>query len=297
MIGLNIDKHFYADTLGVSCVEKSLLGYLHYLKFPYQCLFYESYISANDVLDEFLNNKVSYIAYSGIKRLQKVANDLHIAQTTYFEKPFDEMLDIAHDELAKETPLLLRVKSEKLPNTKAIPWADEHFILLYKIDGVYYLLNQYPLCEYKMSRVELAHVYDGAMLVISVTPDFNKAYYKDSIKSGIVSITGSKECQFYYDVNDDNIEHLRNAIGILKMSRSQIMEWAQWINSYYDFTYFPQESITLLSLAVENLNKLYTAIEYYRFRKYNIQYINDMLKVIIQDENSFRKQNFIYEEN
>ena len=297
MIGLNIDKHFYEDVLGISCIEKSLLGYLRYLNFPYQCLFYESYINATDVLNEFFNNKVPYIAYSGIKRLQNVASDMQLAQIMYYEKPFDEMLDIAHEELGKEIPLLLRVKSEKLPNAKATPWAEEHFILLYKMDGIFHLLNQYPLCEYRMSREELSDVYDGAVLIISINPDFNKASYKEAIKKGITSITKSGECKFGYDINGDDIEHLRNAIGILKISRSQIMEWAQWINSYYNHVYFPETSITLLSQTVENLSVLYTAIEYYRFRKDSIQHVNDLLKIIIQDENSFINQNFIYEEN
>jgi len=164
------------------------------------------------------------------------------------------------------------------------------------MDGVFFLLNQYPLCEYKMSREELFNVYDGAILTISVKRGFDKEQYKTVIKCGITKINASNGSHFDYEINN-NIESLKNAIGILKMSRTQVMGWAKWINAYYKYTYFPQESISLLSLIVDNMTKLYTAIEYYKFRKDNLQYIIDLLKIIMQEENSFKKQNINCEEN
>ncbi len=290
MIGLNLDKQFYVNLLGISCVEKSLLGYLRFIGFPYQALFLESFINIDDVLDEFINNNVSYIDYKGLKRLQIVARDLKIANITYVEANFEKMLNLSNISLKKNLPILVRVKSDKLPKAKLIPWAGEHYILLYKSDSdIFYLLNEYPLAEYELNKQELKNVYDGAILNFEISSVFDEEAYKKYIRVSIDKRKKSTFIDFKYEIEKENINFYRDAIGILKISHSQLKEHAIWVNRYYKTAYFTEESIGLLFEIVKILNSLFMNIEYARLRNNSYTVLNELLVEFIKKENKLIK--------
>lgn len=288
MLGIEIDKNYYSQSLGISCVEKSVLGFLEYIKYPYQILFIDSYINLESVFTDFLETNVPYMKFTGLKRLQQVSEELGILKTEYMETNFDKMVQCSCIELTERRPLLVRVKPNKLPNAKFMPWAEEHFILLYKIDNEFFLLNQYPLSEYVMTLDEIRDIYDGAILRIVPIFNVDLKQYKQMAQKTIEKIAKQKEYNFIYEITDDNVEHLRNAVGVLKLSRLQIKEWLVWLKSNFDEINYHIEVIPYLEELVSIFNKLYLAIEYYRYRKNNLLYIKELINTVVRMENSLK---------
>ena len=72
---LDFCKDFMLDGYGLSCIENYLLYIFNVEMLPYQYLFFESSLSANEITKAFIDDGISFANFDKIRRLQSIASD------------------------------------------------------------------------------------------------------------------------------------------------------------------------------------------------------------------------------
>lgn len=289
---LELTTAFFDDTLAITCIENSLVGYLKYLKLPYQSLYCYSYIRLDEVIKDFISYKYDYINYYKLPRLQKVASDLHLAYISVNRISHTEMLQILSQKTNEGIPILLHIDPLKIHNNgQLIPWRDNHYILAYKIeDEKVYLLDDYPKRQFQMSIGKLNDAYKGEFVFFNIINKFNENDYKNNVLKVLREIKEidlmpiNKEMYSF-----DELIRLRDALGILRITRRRIDTWIRWLNEKYDLN-INNEYITYLLKLINILDKLYSIVEFYRLKcKVNNESIEKLLEEAFLYENKWIK--------
>ena len=246
------DKSLLNDTLGLSCIENYLIYALHEQNRKYAFLYYKSYISLLDIINEFANNRVAFSSFYFIDRLHKTAKENGVIISNYEKNSLIPNLSDSTEYLA------ISIEPEFIKNKyNTTLWRDDHFLLIKKQNNDnYYYLNDNPRDSGIINVNELHKIYSGTYFLFSLTKPktysiketiYYIEYLLESIKNDENLLTSK------FIIND--IIAFRDIIGILRITRKRIYNFCE---EYIDVS-FINEYITLL-------NKTYASIEYMRLR-------------------------------
>ncbi len=214
-------KEDIKNALSLSCVENYFLGYFKN-KFDIRALYVNSFLPFDKVMDDMINGDVKY-EYYPLERLQNTAELLGI--TTHVKKVkfnyFPNRLN------------LIRVNKNFFKNIKLLPWRNDHFIVIEKINDQFRFINNYPLSEGIIQKDIIAEIFDGTALVFCETDNFNEDVYEQLCNNRYVNFKDNKINE--YQISKINMQNLRDALLILKISRKRLIEWVKFESERKNF--------------------------------------------------------------
>lgn len=256
-----MNREELSKALSLSCVENYYLVWLgRYIDI--RKLYFNSFISAAEVLNDFLTNDADYANYAKIKRIQDIAEEMGVSRHVMYNSL---MLNKDKDNL-----ILIRVNKSFFNSSKLVPWRADHYIciLQYKSKNLKYI-NNYPLSIGILTEEKLKEYFDNNVLVYT----FNKNINLEKCEDQAFNILFDNNVHIVLPDNY-NIKKLRDAIGILKVTRKRLWEWLKYMAEKKRFVidfliseYFMKH--------ISKLEKLYLRLEFSIIRnKQDIKYFN-----------------------
>lgn len=253
MIKDKLEKKEFDNINGLSCLENYTTYALKRERINYTLLYYKRWIPLFQIIEEFIDKKVSFAEFYKVKRLQKVAEELGIIKTLEQDKYLN---DIA-EEWNNYDYWTVKVKEEfikKQYSTQLL--RNDHYILVsYKNENEFFYLNDTPRDEGSINYNSLEKIISKKIYAFSIIHDTKfdiKVLKKIFLKS---VIEDDKKIEIWVDNNTD-IELIRDILGILKILRKQVtMFCGNFINTYK------------ISGYLDELEKYYALMEYMRLRK------------------------------
>lgn len=242
----------------LSCVEAYFGAWIEdYV--PVAAFYQNSYIPWGQIVNDFSNSEVSYANYTGIERIQDFAERIgFVSHKKTREIPIS---------LDKKNLTLVSVNDKFFKSVK--PWRSDHYIAInkYGTKEISYI-NEYPLEEGKISIEDFPSVYGG-----------------DCIEFEIVG-TG-REINGLMLANMVRIDHpdfivllspirLRDAIGILRVSRKRMVEWSRWSQSK-----IPEQKIMAMMDQIKVADKYYFLLQSMILRKQPIS-VDQLREIIVK---------------
>lgn len=216
----NIVPEFIKDKLGLSCIENYILLILDEINYNYTKLFFDSYISLDDIIYDFFINKKTFVSFDKIKALQFVAQDEHLLRFDIKKLTIDEI-----SEKDKNIRRLILVSKEFIQKRYHYTlWRDEHYIFLTDLkDSLEYIyINDIPYDKGVISVKELKEIYRGQVLDLTLLTDkgmlnenFHKMIFINKLKKRITKIE--------YNIEDVTETAFSTWWVILKISRKRII--------------------------------------------------------------------------
>lgn len=268
------------DGYALSCVESYVLYLLKIREPQWRAIFYKSYMSFTNILDEFIYNNAEYARFTSIERLQITGQELGLINYSYIKK------EILSSELEHKDSLIICINPEYIKQRYGTNlWRDDHFILIKKgEDGDYFYLNDNPKDDGELSKEQIIRIYTGKYIEIDI-PRNTIVNTKDLLKAFVkrMQMEYNNQSLMYPDylisVFRDRLTVLRDALGILRVSIKRAIMFSKW----YDSDINGKEYI-------EFLDRIYLKLEYMRLRKgSNEKEINDIMKEIIEKDSAFRE--------
>lgn len=254
MIMKGFDLNLLDGIYGLSCVENYFLYFLKEQGYSYIPFFFDSYLSFETIIKEFVENKAEYSSFYRMTRLQKLAAEYGLIDITSKQDKKVRLADDRHFEYAaiQVKPSFIREKYER--NL----WREDHFILLKKVEQTLFYLNDIPRDTNTITYEEIDQIYDGKILKFSIKKaidkDLEKIFrkgFKMSLKSGEL-----KETEVLIQ-KISNITLARDIIGILRISRKRV-------HLYLNYLGVKEKK---LEKYLDYLDMIYNKIEYIRLRK------------------------------
>lgn len=194
----------------ISCVEAYYLAWLAEFT-DIRKLYVNSFAEADRVLRDF-SCGASYADYGGIARVQDEGERLGVTAHILKDK-----LGVLGDGLN-----LIRVNKSFFKGL-LVPWRADHYIaVLQSENGEYGYINHYPLESGTMSREIMLSVYGGGMLTYVYLGEWRESLYA-ACKSETLDKIKSRAS--FAAMPALTPEALRDAIGILRISRQRIHMW------------------------------------------------------------------------
>ncbi|MFF2483004.1 hypothetical protein [Paenibacillus sp. NPDC058071] len=279
-ISLDYSTELLNSSLGISCIENHYMAVLMKNDFPYHAVYYKSFIPVINVVVDFMKNGSSYAYYRGLERLQYTGKQLGLAQTKAYENlDFEKVKQMLETELTvKRLPILMRVDASKIDNVADLPWREDHFIMIFGIrDEKVLLMDDFPKRVFEMDFSQLQSAYNDEIILFELLPS-NKirqnAYEQLLIEIQAARIAYDAHAfeQMLESISLDNLSALRDAVGILKISRRRMESLAASLGEQ------GASLLNELNEANRLTEKLYNAIELYRLRKtINSEFIKQSL--------------------
>lgn len=202
----------------MSCVEGYFVCWLEENQIDPSALYCQSFISADKALKCAQENEFAY--FDGFPRIQDTA----------------ESLDLTRHERLKRLPepepgelLLARSAREFFQDFKQIPWRPDHYIrLLPDREHGYRYINSYPLCEGIINEDKVPILLTGDALAYRLTGRPAQLGDKNQKQLEKIAAGGGKP-----DILNANTEQLRDALLILKISRSRMLAWLPAVQGNY----------------------------------------------------------------
>lgn len=275
MKNINLDKSYFDNIFGLSCVENLLLYILNSQDYSYKYLYYDSYIPLNRIIESFISKKESYANFTQISRIQDTAkNHGLIAQNNY-----NKFCDIPCEE---DAWVCVMVKPEYIRFKYSVNLLrNDHFVLLAdKTSAGYVFVNDTPRDFGLITTDELPMINDNIAISFSIIKDVDD-YLKDEFYTKMIeqlSIDNFDTISNFTTCGDIYI--IRDIVGIYKIIQRRLYNFI----SLYGDVEFMQENI-------EAIEKLYSAIEYMRLRN-RIDYagINEKLSnIYLQDKENIKR--------
>lgn len=220
------DLNLLDGIYGLSCVENYFLYFLKEQGYSYIPFFFDSYLSFETIIKEFVENKAEYSSFYRMTRLQKLAAEYGLIDITSKQDKKVRLADDRHFEYAaiQVKPSFIREKYER--NL----WREDHFILLKKVEQTLFYLNDIPRDTNTITYEEIDQIYDGKFLKFSIKKaidkDLEKIFrkgFKMSLKSGEL-----KETEVLIQ-KISNITLARDIIGILRISRKRVYLYLNYL--------------------------------------------------------------------
>lgn len=268
---MEFDKELLNNLHGLSCIENFVLYILGKEGFSYRYLYFQSYLSFNEIAEEFVYRNARYAYFYKVKRLQNIAMENGVIQIQSGDK-LDLNFVRNHDYVC------MMVKPEYIKDKYNVElWREDHYILLSDADGFQFnYLNDTPRDVGVISFDELKQIYGGDMIVIdicqNITDEMKQFFLRKLVQS--MHIDGGVE---KYNITD--FTTARDILGICRILRKRIYEFSSmYINAEF------------LTPYLHMLDKQYMAIEYSRLRKsVDYNYVEDiMTHVAIEDKENMR---------
>ena len=244
------------NALSISCVENYFLTWASAL-FDVRMLYGKSYVPMRQVLTDFCEANAQFERYGKPERLQDVAEQRGLT-THVLSRELPATID-------KNELLLVRVNLRFFKNAKQLPWRDDHYIWLYgKCSKKFAYANNYPLSQGELCENELRDVFGGSVLRFTYRGGLCADSLQAAVQQDIGFLTG-QECTFC-GADTTNLTALRNALGILKISRKRLLAWLEYLaeNNYIDLDARLKQEVLRQIHAIESL---YLQVELQAVRK------------------------------
>lgn len=197
----------------LSCVEAYFGAWIGN-RIPPAALYSESYLPWSIINRAFADDSVSYAAFPLIARLQDFAEEAGV--TTH------RKICGIPDCYGEDDLLLMSVTNGFFE--RQIPWRRDHYIAVTKLTNrkIAYL-NEYPLGRGIMNRSEFYEKYGGDCLLFSFKKKESSLFGQRSVCQ--LEAICQKNQNSYTELS---AVRLRDAIGILRVSRRRMVEWLRW---------------------------------------------------------------------
>lgn len=201
----------------LSCVEAYFGAWIGE-KIPLGALYCESFLRWQEVLQAFSRDTTTYAAFSDIKRLQDLSEEVGL--TTHV---LTQSL-ITPDIYDAAALTLFAVKDSFFLGRKA--WREDHYIAItrYTKKRIAYI-NQFPLEEVKSGTERLAADLSGQCLIYRLTGSYDKALFATKSERQAEKLKTPSEGSL---PALSSAMHLRDAIGVLRVSRRRALDWLDW---------------------------------------------------------------------
>ncbi len=193
-----------------SCVEAYFGAWImRFIQLP--LLYAQSYLPWNEIVRAFEDDSVEYINFPHIPRIQDFAERIGIVT---HRKQRGLPQNVNRNDL-----LLLSVKENFFSKRK--PWRSDHYIAAELTGKKIKYCNEYPLVSGEIEKTAFNEQFGGESLVYSLLScDLTQA--KKICMQQITAIYEKRENYLYPTLP---LNRLRDAIGILRVSRKRTVEW------------------------------------------------------------------------
>lgn len=207
----------------LSCVEAYFGAWIK-AHIPLGALYCESFLRWREILAVFARETTTYAAFTAIPRLQDLAERLGF---TVHERT--EAL-ISSKVFDAKALTLFGVKESFFTGRKA--WREDHYIAVTRYTrGQVDYINQFPLEERKVSTKQFFADFNGQCLVYRQIKAYDKALFAEkSTRQAERLITQTED---KYSILSD-VGRMRDAIGILRVSRRRVLDWLTWYAYSFD---------------------------------------------------------------
>ncbi len=201
----------------LSCVEAYFGAWIkNYVPLP--ALYCTSFLPWDEIVSAFASG-ARYVDFALIPRIQELAEE---AGLTLHEKG-----DLIPTYMNEHDLTLLLVNRSFF--TKQIPWREDHYIAVDKLtESKIIFLNEYPMSKAEMFLTDFQEKFGGKCLVYRVQ---NQDYSLLS-RRGDLQREGMKKFFAFKDASSLAVLSLRDAIGILRVSRKRVLTWLEWENPH-----------------------------------------------------------------
>ena len=266
------------NTYAVSCVENYLVATCRYRGLPYQVLYTNSFLNRNQVMGDFLKSEETYIYYTGLPRLQNIAEHISFMRLDYAAVGSDELETEITEQLNLGLPVMVEVDSRVLPSLNGVlPQREDHFILVYASEGnQYWFLDDSPLRNEKIDSDTILQASRGHLLQFVMNRHFSVRRYMDEadtyIDQFIALLRAQQEEELDYysaeQLDAGRLIYFRDGIGILRSSRKRLSAWLAWlaVQKHEDGKIYAQTA-EKISETASLLDRLYNISEMARIRK------------------------------
>ena len=268
-----IRKEDFHGIYPISCVESYILAYLRRCGFPAYLLYYQSYLSADHILHDFLRENSVFTQYDPVRRLQDIAVDLGVLElkgTYSLQIPAFENSDRENLIAIREEPFFDMYGKNA--------WRYDHYIYIKRLDDTeYYYLNNNPLHVKVINHEELVNIYNDRYITFRYIPE-NAVDQSKLISDFITRFNDETNFKFNIEKYDmESLEKVRDAIGILRIIRQRTYQFAEELGmSKFDW--------------MKTANELYAQLEYMRIRhRYNPDILIKNLPILNQEEYEMHK--------
>lgn len=244
-----------AAALSLSCVENYFLAWCREY-FDERVLYCSSFIGFDTVTCDFCERGAQYENYDAIARVQDVARALRLTS---------QQMIRARDipECESGSLLLLSVNEKFFERSKTVPWRKDHYICARRKDEkTFEYYNNYPLSSGIISFDELMRVRADKSLIFRVINRADKAKERELAKLQLERIA---QCAHGIVTARGETSRLRNAAGILKISRKRLLHWLRYLGESGNIC--QKNCITRLAVVVRRLETLYIKFELAALRK------------------------------
>lgn len=198
----------------LSCVEAYFGAWIkEYI--PLAALYCGSYLTWREILESFTRPEIGYANFSAIKRIQDLAEEagiiIHLKQNGFPDK-------------RNEIDLMLLSVNESFFGLRRA-WRKDHYIAVEALsESKISYLNEYPLERKEIPIQTFKEQYGGNYLIYSFVSD-NLSGLADCEHAQWKKICEPKEREICYP---SSTIRLRDAIGILRVSRRRTLEWLKY---------------------------------------------------------------------
>lgn len=245
---INLTK--FDEISSLSCVESYLLFIFDINNIEYKHLYSQSFISFNDLSNDFINRKAKYAFYDGVPRLQETACQYKLIDMESFNSPYINSI------CETNTFLVIKIKPSFIEKKYGITmWRDDHYMLIVDCSDEYWTcVNDNPRDIIRMTKSEvLSSLYNGKQIIIKllggITTEIKRSFLND-FRNGM-----SKQKKVYKIDQIPNEISIRDMIGVLRVLRRRLFEYC---SLYFECNFMHDY--------IKNLDKTYSMIEYLRLR-------------------------------
>lgn len=275
------NKELLAGALSLSCVENYFLAWLSKNAISPSLLFHKSFINFYRLLEDFLLGNARYETYEKLPRVQRLAEEAGMVSRRY-----SNMAAISGiNDFSSLT--MVRVTPDFFAKQSLVPWREDHYIWLTgKSEEGYTYLNNYPLSEGELSCARLAEFFDRTLLTYKLSGHIDYENIRENCIDQINRIIASQRVEGKIpDLETANLRGLRDAVGILKITRKRLLNWVPLlmgcgllVSDYAICTHLQEEAALL--------EKLHLSLEAQRLRaRYDFKKLESGLMEIARYEN------------
>lgn len=266
MTKILLSKEILEGLPAISCVENYILGYLKANNVDFELLFYKSYVDFYDIVYSFCIKNTKYIDDVLVERVQDIAKSLELIDISWKNK-----LDLC--DICENFEWLIGVKPdafEDLYGKKA--WREDHYAYIKRLDSNnYYYLNDNPRDQKTITYDQLRNLHNGEGIRFSL---LKSNLNRDELFEKSIALLTSYETPKDNIAEIDSIVDIRDAVGILRMTRTRM---ARFYSKFYEEDFFGQHLF--------KINTLYAKLEYMRIRnKFDSKQAKAEIEQLYQEE-------------
>lgn len=211
-------KDIFNDIAGLSCLENYLLYVLITENYPYQYLYYKSYLLLPTIIASFLHGN-KYESFYTIERLQQIAAENHLIRIHRYEDS-----DFSHFQSHDFNCIMVR--PEYIKEKYGIDLLrDDHYMILCPAENTdeYAYINDIPRDIGVIKYSEMERVSAGKMFCFDILKFPDKKKKEKFLRYLYNSIKLEKTVQI--DFNQIDIVTARDILGIYKIVSRRLIDF------------------------------------------------------------------------